>query len=109
MSTCASPGCDKPISGTRVVDGLTQRRQGKIKPSLHCEEHRLQLLRIKEELDNEGRVMYLNGGAPLAKSKVLSRSVPVCCLPHCWAPRVPGNRFCDDHIAEGYVEEDYFT
>jgi hypothetical protein len=80
---CASPDC--PVdhaSGSRF-----------------CEDHREELARIRSAMEDETDYRRFDAGSG-TRGKARPKGTkpgPICCLPTCYQPRSPGERFCVEH------------
>ena len=90
---CANPDCVHPRTVGRFCGPCSAR-----------------LAAIRAEFKGESKAMAEMGGATRAESRRNPNrpKVGVCCNPNCWQPREIGERFCDECVDAGWVEEGAF-
>ena len=89
IGVCGTPGCEHP----RAPD------------SYLCSEHVGNMRRIRQELEDDPRLLYHKRsksdkrrriiGTQVMKTRVAS--VPTCCYVGCYNHRVPPDPFCETH------------
>jgi hypothetical protein len=91
-TNCATPNCPaEPQEGRRF-----------------CGEHAQRLAEIREDLENNPRLLYRqrsdNPERVFNDGRKRRPSVPTCCVPGCYEIRIPPTPYCDDH--EGFAGGD---
>ena len=99
---CAERGCEEPTDGRLCRVHAAERFGAGLSARLAV---------IRAEFQDESMAMAAMGGATRAESRRNAHrsKAPSCCNPHCWAPREIGERFCDECVDAGWVEEETFS